>query len=169
MPKDRSKRPGQSLRPSEEKQPRGGLKALSIHTLPFKWTTESCDLEGPFGWSKIEHETLLKDIFPKLQNFESQTWGEIETQSNGRHHLVETSGMADEAKGRLEDTEFSGQENLFSLRVEGGCRLWGVRTGAVFQVLWYDPEHRVWPTEKDAGDKRKQSMKEQRNRQSTSK
>jgi len=35
---------------------------------------------------------------------------------------------------------------LYSLRLSGKLRLWGVRDRSVLQLLWYDPEHQVCPS-----------------------
>lgn len=170
MPKSKQKKqPSQNVQPPAEKQPRGGLNAGSIHQRHFKWSTVDCDLDGPFGWHNSQHEVLLREILPKLQNFESQTWGDIELRSNGKHHFIPVTDLCADAKARLPETKFDGLEDLFSLRLEGAMRLWGSREGNVFQVVWYDPEHQVYPVEKDHGDKKKKQMREQRNRQSGSK
>jgi len=38
-------------------------------------------------------------------------------------------------------------EDLFSLRLTGKKRLWGIRDRHVFKVFWWDPEHGVCPSE----------------------
>lgn len=35
-------------------------------------------------------------------------------------------------------------EEVVSLRLTGAQRLWGYRILAVFHVLWWDPEHKVY-------------------------
>ncbi|MDK8636685.1 hypothetical protein QP866_02440 [Corynebacterium imitans] len=37
------------------------------------------------------------------------------------------------------------EERLFRFRLSGEARLWGFRSGALFRILWYDPEHQVSP------------------------
>jgi len=36
-------------------------------------------------------------------------------------------------------------DDLFSLRLEGDMRIWGIRLGRVLQLVWYDPRHEVYP------------------------
>ena len=63
-----------------------------------------------------------------------------------RHVCVETRHVCKEAKRRLENREIETDE-LISLRMGTKKRLWGIREGSVFHILWWDPEHQVWPTE----------------------
>ena len=37
-------------------------------------------------------------------------------------------------------------DTLISLRVTGKKRIWGVRDGSVLHLLWWDPQHEVYPT-----------------------
>jgi hypothetical protein len=40
--------------------------------------------------------------------------------------------------------EFS--DNLWELHVDGPTRVWGLRSGTVFRVLWWDPDHKICPS-----------------------
>lgn len=161
------KRASNKIKPSKDKLPSGKEKA-GIRTLPFRWTTRDCDYDGPFGWCKASHQDIFLKVIPKLQNFESQSWGEIETESNNNHHSIEIDQLCPEARQRLPDTKCKDMEELFSLRLEGAFRVWGARREGVFEVLWYDPQHQVYPVVKSS-DKRREADKKRRNQQSTSK
>jgi len=139
------KLPKQAATPQSAKIPRQGAQPENVHRMQFRWTLIFADFDGPYGWRNLPIEKLFTDTIKKLHEFEAMTWGEIETQSEGRHHFVPTGSWSAVAVARLADTEFSGEPRLFSLRLEGGIRVWGKREGAVFQILWYDPEHGVCP------------------------
>jgi hypothetical protein len=36
---------------------------------------------------------------------------------------------------------------MFRFRLGGKARLWGFRSERIFHVVWWDPDHRVYPTE----------------------
>lgn len=85
-------------------------------------------------------------------------WREIEAQQTGghrrhrRHHDQPVTNICTEAqkdwmKARLGDT--FGDRDLFRFRLSGEQRLWGYRVGATFHVVWWDPDHLVYPTEKN--------------------
>lgn len=83
------------------------------------------------------------------------SWGEIEQHRTGgrtahkKHHSQEISSLApaaqaDAAKAKLGET--FGDE-MFRFRLGGEQRLWGFRDGRVFHVIWWDPDHDVYPTD----------------------
>ena len=52
-----------------------------------------------------------------------------------------------EAKARLAQLRLDSYDILYSLAITGRQRVWGImieETGT-FQLLWYDPEHTVYP------------------------
>jgi hypothetical protein len=170
----KNKRPVSSVQPPAGKVPRQGVN-VDVYSQPFRWDTTDCDLHGPFGWGVTDPVMLLTDIIPKLQKLETQTWDEVERQSQNHSHFVDNSKLSSEARKRLETIKdfleergMNGADSLFSLRLEAKRRVWGVRQGAVLQILWYDPEHQVYPTV-PRSDRAKENGKKRRNQQSTSK
>jgi hypothetical protein len=86
----------------------------------------------------------IQGLVEKLKSAESMTWQEHV--SSGRSHNVETHKLCDGARRRLRDIELDDLEGLFSLRLTGKERIWGIRTGGVLRVMWWDPEHQVCPS-----------------------
>ena len=39
-------------------------------------------------------------------------------------------------------------ESLFSVRITGERRVWGIKDVAILRVLWWDLDHSVYPVEK---------------------
>jgi hypothetical protein len=39
-------------------------------------------------------------------------------------------------------------EAVLSLRISARERVWGILDGPALQVLWWDPEHQVYPVER---------------------
>ena len=56
-----------------------------------------------------------------------------------------TSGFAGERGYRSEVPRKPSR--LFARALSGTKRLWGFRKDGVFYVLWWDPDHTVYPTE----------------------
>jgi hypothetical protein len=109
----------------------------------FSWRTDNVEFDGPFGWRGIDLQKLFYDVIPKLHNFESQMWGEVEGDNS---HFVDVDALCAEAKSRLNEINKDHLERLFSLRLTGKQRVWGYREGAILMVLWWDPEHAVGPS-----------------------
>lgn len=72
-------------------------------------------------------------------------WSEIKSHQS---HTVTVSTISNEAQKRLRDIQQDDIDELFSLRLSGTERIWGIRDGRVFYVLWWDPEHTVCPAHK---------------------
>lgn len=52
-----------------------------------------------------------------------------------------------EAKKRLGEF-FGGRDNMARLRLTGKQRLFGFLSGCDFSIVWWDPEHEIWPSPK---------------------
>lgn len=89
-----------------------------------------------------------EQVMDKLHSFEGQTWGEI-INSNGvdTHHYVYTSNLIKKAQERLHDLKVF-DDQLFSLRLNGKTRLYGILENGIYSIIWFDPEHEIYPSSK---------------------
>ena len=137
------KKPSSKTDPSPEKAPRGKGKVEDIRSKLIVWHIGRIDRDGPWGWENIEPQELWDNIHSKMSNFESMTWGEV--MRGGAHHPVSVEGIIPDARRRLEEIGQDDVDELFSLRLSGRERIYGIRVEHVFKVLWWDPEHEVCP------------------------
>lgn len=98
--------------------------------------------ENPF-WS---------EIYSKIRHFETTSWHVIEKELFGnrkrktKHHSISVSKIIPEAQKRLEKLKRDDIDELFSIRLNGKLRIWGIRKYAYFQVLWFDFNHEICPS-----------------------
>lgn len=147
MPSSKKKSP---RKPRQKQNPAAVSKdprsyPASLNKRNFRWNTEEVDLDGEYGWSKVELKALFNEIIPKLQQYESMTWGEVE---GAESHFVDVDNCSRKAQKRLGEIDLDDLEQLFSLRIGGKKRIFGWRRESVFYVLWWDPVHRVFPSPK---------------------
>lgn len=90
----------------------------------------------------------MREIHSKLSDFESMTWGQILLEAKKQNHSIRPHQICKEARDRLEVLGYGDLDRVFSLRLSGCERIWGVINEGVFTVLWWDPEHTVYPVEK---------------------
>lgn len=106
------------------------------------WRTARLVTEGDFGWHKID-ASMLRYVLGKLAHFESMTWGEISA-AKKQHHYITWDALSPEGRAVLEtacrDEE---RETLFSFRLSGTERVYGLRLEGVLSLLVWDPEHKV--------------------------
>ncbi len=57
--------------------------------------------------------------------------------------------MISKAQSRLLHLKLDDEEELFRFRLDGESRVWGIREGRVFRILWWDPGHEICPSAKD--------------------
>ena len=110
------------------------------------WNFRSLDHTPAVDWMCIEASDLIK-VLRRFGALESMTWKEI-TNSTGSH-FVSVSQFSADGRERLARLACANADALFSLRIDGATRVWGVVCGPddhVFQVLWFDPLHRVCPS-----------------------
>ena len=127
-----------------QKDARGASRADAIATKPFCWRFSDPDMNGPWGWEKASVGEILGEIIPKLHDYESMTWAAMDGASGS--HSIELDKLCKEAQERLSELGRGEQGQLFSLRITGERRVWGVKDVAILRVLWWDPKHEVCPS-----------------------
>lgn len=108
------------------------------------WRIIGLEMAGPYGWHEIDH-TTLHYIREKLRGFESMTLAEIFIQGKKRNHGVELGKLCHDAQRRLRELGYDDLDELYTLRLSGPERIWGIRDCNVFTLLWWDPRHQVCP------------------------
>ncbi len=143
-------------KPKNQKQPKAqvvpGGKAARAGTIPDTnhqtpaWCLAIFDRDGAWGKSRCEmEEALWSEIYVKLRQYESMTWGFI-YQDKKRNHDVAVESLIKEARDRLKELGLDDYDTLFRFRLSGEQRVWGIRDGRAFKLLWYDPDHEICPS-----------------------
>lgn len=148
MPK-RNKRADKLVRtghkPGHGKRPRGAEKSIEANKSTFTWRVRDIDYHGAWGWGKVTACLLFK-IINRLHDYEGMSWGEL---LKGSHnHAMDIAKINTKAKARLQKTKFPGAGVLHQLNFGKKERIWGVREGAIFHVLWWDQDHTVYKTQR---------------------
>jgi len=147
----RNKRPQVAYNIPQEKKPRF---ASEEDDADFCWRTAHADLsESQWGWGCISLSHLFQEIAPKLHEFEKSTWGQMI--GCDRVHFFPQNEIAREAQKRLDELvkndvipeDWYG-EDLTAIRITAKARIWGFKVGKCFFLLWWDPEHTVYPVRK---------------------
>jgi hypothetical protein len=110
------------------------------------WRFADLDEEGSWPLSSIANGQL-RQLLEKLQHFETMTLGELFSPSSvGKKYAVED--LPGQARTRLIDIGKDDETQVVRLRCGGRERLFGILREHVFHVLWWDPEHEVFPSKK---------------------
>ena len=86
-----------------------------------------------------------------MKSLSGMTWGEIDRHTTGtghkKHHGMSIEIISAEAQHRLVEIDRVEADTLFRFRLGNRRRLWGYRFGPLFDLVWFDREHDVYPTD----------------------
>ncbi|MGO2111641.1 MAG: hypothetical protein ACTH31_08515 [Pseudoclavibacter sp.] len=88
----------------------------------------------------------MANLLEKMAAFESMRIGEIFANDSelGKKYAVDV--IPKNAKRRLEELERDDETEIARLRCGAKPRLYGFLREHVFHVLWWDPDHLVYPS-----------------------
>jgi hypothetical protein len=94
------------------------------------------------------------EIYPKIRHFEITPWHILEREQYGKkgktkHHYVSVSNIIPEAQKRLQKLKLDDIDQLFSIRLDGELRIYGIRKFSYFRVLWIDFDHEIYPSSRN--------------------
>lgn len=119
---------------------------LNENSFP-SWRFELLKREPLFGWEEISSADW-DHIALKLCEFETMTIAEL---TSGGHPLKTYANPHEipnaDVRKRFK-SEYSDRDQIHRFRLTGPARLYGFRKGSVFELLWWDPKHKIWPTKK---------------------
>jgi hypothetical protein len=144
--------PRHTIQPHPGKVPRTEEDPRAYKREKVRWSFQSFDSEKKWYDDQYTAKTF-NDIAEHLKSYERRTWGEIEA-NRERDHPVAITHIIPEAKARLESLRWRNPQQLddndYLMRFEftGMQRIWGFRSGYYFMVLWWDPQHKICPSQK---------------------
>jgi uncharacterized protein with von Willebrand factor type A (vWA) domain len=115
------------------------------------WSFALADLAPDSPWGLPAIGADCAKVLEHLAQLEGNTWAEIRSEASGsghsRNHRVPTAQLSPPAQARLTEIGLDDVEHVFSFRLGGRERLWGIVLPESFAcyLLWWDPEHTVYP------------------------
>lgn len=102
---------------------------------------------------ELKKNFFWNTLYPKFKDIESKKWKELEMEQFGKkgkskNHWVEVQKIIKPAQDRLKELKLDDIDSLYSIRITATQRIWGIRVQNYFQLLWYDFEHLVCPSQK---------------------
>jgi hypothetical protein len=141
------KQPKAGAVPSGLKQPKIAEDPQAYSNMKACWRVRAIRLSSPYGWHELTLEEL-GEIQQKLAMFESMTWNEIFVIARKQNHAIPVSKLRCSIARKWMERNMPDQDTLWTLRLSGAERVWGVLSGGAYQVIFWDPEHLIFPTEK---------------------
>ncbi len=104
----------------------------------ISWQLGIFDWDGPWGRQSFNGNDPAGFIAEHIKSFESMSWNEL---PNKQHHSIDVSSLNKCAQDQLVNLQQEDIDQIFSLRLKGAHRLYGIKDGSVFKALWYDVDH----------------------------
>jgi hypothetical protein len=157
MPKPGNRQVKIDQRPSGRRNPQSALtiegrkepkavERVEFLNLKAAWRVNKIQLVDPYGWHQL---TLpeIDHIREKLAIFESMTWSEIFVRDKKRNHAIPVHDFRCEQARRWMKRNMADQPELWTIRFTGPERVWGIFSEGAYQIVFWDPEHRIYPTQ----------------------
>jgi len=147
MGRNKTKKPKLKQEPGGKKRPAAQEHSKDEDKGRYpSWRVGHMECMDEFGaWHVLDQYHLL-EVRSKLASFETMTWYEILTRDGDRNHPISVSAMVPSAAERLLQLKLDDHEQLISLRLTGTNRIFGIREGDSFRLLWWDPNHAICPS-----------------------
>lgn len=139
MTRREAKKAKAKYQPNQDKKPKSELSPESFYKEHPSWRIRSMEFVGPFGWHIVMGDKL-DQIRKRLVSFETMSWDRIIGPEN---HFIRRNDLSEEARKRLEDLKQEDVDEVFSLRITGKERIFGILENGILRILWWDPEHQV--------------------------
>lgn len=108
------------------------------------WRFSGADLAGPWPWEGAWPDSIGA-IVKKLRDFETM---QHHTGIKDYLSIVSPDKIVPHAFKRLQDIQKDDTEHLHAWHIKGKERLWCIVHEGIMCILWWDPEHEVYPTPK---------------------
>ena len=143
-----NKHPSFKYSPKPTKVPSTTKEIDNLESKKFRWRISSqyIDLDhNEWGWATRSNIDCFFNILEKhLHRFEDTEWVQLKNQRSC--HPLPVERIVEKAQKRLCD-KCPDIDSLFQVKVGGKARVWGVRKEDILYLIWYDPDHTVYPVD----------------------
>ena|ERR1700677_4816935 len=146
-PQRPQKRVAFGANPSGDKRPAIAADPISYLHLKASWRVRHIQMATPYGWHELTPQELVY-VQGKLSDFETMTWNEIFVLAKKQNHDIPVNELKCEKARKWMEKNMKGQPTLWTLRFSGAERVWGVFSEGAYQILFWDPKHLIYPTQR---------------------
>lgn len=136
-----------------KKQKRVVSEATKTDQLTPVWLFDWLDRSGTFSFDLSRPDFNHREFLEKMIQYSNVTWAIIKQQTHdagkSKHHYLPYEKLSPQAQERIKAKHLEQYTDaIFSFSFRNLLRVIGVRDGAKFHVIWYDPQHQFYPVKK---------------------
>jgi len=139
------KKPKRKYNPPTVKKPIISENVDSIESMLFKWRANSRYVDyddEEWGWKDVKMKRFFNKCLNHLNHYEGRTWAQIK--EDDHCHPAPLRGIAIRAQNRI-IKRHGDMDDLYQVKADGDCRLFGRKDGQYFYLMWHDRYHTVYP------------------------
>jgi hypothetical protein len=87
----------------------------------------------------------MRAVVTHLASLETMTWREIIVTARKYNHFCNADELSKPARD-IVDPGWKGADRILSIRLGNLKRVWGIFEDGVLYLLWWDPDHQVFPS-----------------------
>lgn len=144
--KYRSKKVHITETPEGKKQAKS-VTVVSVMDRKAAWRINRIQMVDPYGWHELSL-AQIRYIKSKLSEYERRTWNEIFIKDKHWNHPLSVSEFKCSKAKKWMQVNMPDQDQLWTLRLSGAERIWGVFGDGIYLVLFWDPKHLIWETDR---------------------
>lgn len=140
-------------RPHEKSEKTTVKNKISYENVTPAWMFDKIDRNGKFAFDINRADFEHREFLDKMISYATMTWGQLRQQTHddgkSKHHYLDADKISRTAQERLAAMHLEeNSDQVYSIALKNKLRIVGLRDKDKFHVLWYDPEHDVYPSTK---------------------
>ncbi|HSX03291.1 MAG TPA: hypothetical protein VLG76_01030 [Rhabdochlamydiaceae bacterium] len=126
--------------PAQSKMPKATATPREDCIPEFR--ADQMDMIGTWGWQNFD-PMHMQALLHKLFDSQKLTWQQLYQRGS---HLIKVRDIISNARKRLINLQKDDLDELYSLRLTGTKRIWGIKENNILWLLWWDPKHEICPS-----------------------
>lgn len=101
-----------------------------------------------YGWDDmiLEKENVI-EVLERLHDLEQKTWDDLLHKEKKKNHPISVTDIIPEANKLLRNNHMDDIDSIYSFHLTSTLRIWGIFTGNVLDIIWWDKNHEICPSE----------------------
>ncbi len=130
-------------KPSGTKTPAIGVQPPIYGDQKAAWRISKIQMTAPYGWHVMTAQEVAQ-VKQKLETFEKSTWKELFVDNKHRNHRISAADLKCPIARKWMKDNMPDQDYLWTLRLSGAERIWGILSQDAYQIVFWDPDNLIW-------------------------
>jgi hypothetical protein len=107
------------------------------------WRVSKIQIIDPYGFHELDAAGISK-VKERLAALEGNTWSDIFIRDARHNHQIQINQLKCPIAKKWMADHFRDQPCLWTIRVTGIQRIWGILSEGAYQIVFWDPSHLIW-------------------------